>query len=95
MALPHLSSHSTASISRNALIIIAVILSGAALRWMTDIITPLLLAMFLGVMVDGFSRVIHAHLPRLPAWVALSLAILISVLLFLLSACLLYTSRCV
>jgi predicted PurR-regulated permease PerM len=92
MALPHLSSHSTASVSRNALIIIAVVLCGGALRWMTDILTPLLLAIFLAVMVDGFSRVIHAHLPRLPAWLAMTSAILISALLFLLSAVIVATN---
>jgi len=65
-------------IARNALVIIAVILSGAALRWMADIITPLLLAMFLAVMVDAFSRVLRRRMPRVPNGIAILLAITIS-----------------
>jgi len=68
----------TSSIARNALVIIAVILSGAALRWMADIITPLLLATFLAVMVDAFSRVMRRRLPALPPGVTILMAITIS-----------------
>ena len=70
--------------SRTALVIIAVILGGAALRWLGAILTPLLLAMFLAVMVDGFSRVIRERLPSVPPGVAMLAAILISVLGFVL-----------
>ena len=73
--------------SRNALVIIAVILAGMAARWMVDIITPLLLAMFLAVMVDGFSRVIRRRLPRLPSDAATVGAIMFSLALF--AACVL------
>jgi AI-2 transport protein TqsA len=77
------ASHATTSAtSRTALVIIAVILGGAALRWMADILTPLLLAMFLMVMVDGFSRVIRSRLPSVPSGAAMLVAILISVLGF-------------
>ncbi len=68
--------------SRNALVIIAVILVGIAARWMVDIITPLLLAMFLAVMVDSFSRVIRRRLPQAPPAVATIAAILFSLSLF-------------
>jgi uncharacterized membrane protein (DUF4010 family) len=44
-----MSAAPTASTARNAQVIIAVILAGAALRWLADIITPLLLAIFLPV----------------------------------------------
>lgn len=67
------------AISRNALVIITVILAGATLRWMADIITPLLLAMFGAVMVDGFSRVIRRRAPFLPAGGAVIVAIVIAV----------------
>jgi predicted PurR-regulated permease PerM len=66
------------SIGRNAQVIIAVILGGAALRWMAGIITPLLLAVFLAVMVDGFSRVLRRRLPGLPPGGAVLAAIAIS-----------------
>ncbi len=80
--MPAAPPSATSATARNALVIIAVILSGAALRWMADIITPLLLAMFLAVMVDGFSRVIRRRLPAVPAGLAMLAAILISVLGF-------------
>ena len=67
--------------ARNALVVIAVVVTGAALRWMGEIITPLLLAMFLAVMVDGFTRMIRARLPALPASAAMVVAILVSIVL--------------
>jgi predicted PurR-regulated permease PerM len=73
---PH--DHRASSIARNAQVIMAVILAGAALRWMAGIITPLLLAMFLAVMVDGFSRVIRRRLPGLPPGGAVLAAMAIS-----------------
>jgi AI-2 transport protein TqsA len=71
--------------TRNALVVIAVILCGAALRWMADIITPLLLAIFLAIMVDGLSRVIRRRLPGLPSRWAVLAAIAVSS--FVLIAC--------
>lgn len=68
--------------SRNALVIIAVILAGMAAKWMVDIITPLLLAMFLAVMVDGFSRVLRRRIPGLPSGVATIAAVVFALSLF-------------
>lgn len=68
--------------SRNALVVVAVILVGIAARWMVDIITPLLLAMFMAVMVDSFSRVIRRRLPKAPDGLATTAAILFSLALF-------------
>lgn len=68
---------------RTAVVIIAVIAVGAALAWLAPILTPLALAMFLAVMIDGFSRVIRERLPMLPQAAALPAAILISIGLFL------------
>ncbi|MBA3810038.1 MAG: AI-2E family transporter [Caulobacteraceae bacterium] len=70
------------STARNALVVIAVIAAGAALRWMGGIISPLLLAMFLAVMVDSFGRVIRRHAPVLPASASVLAAIVLSVVLF-------------
>jgi AI-2 transport protein TqsA len=75
----------SSSIARNAQVIVAVILGGVALRWLGDILTPLLLAMFLAVMIDGLSRLIRRRLPRLPAGAATAAAILLSTLVFMLS----------
>jgi AI-2 transport protein TqsA len=68
--------------SRNALVIIAVILVGIAARWMVDIITPLLLAIFIAVMVDSFSRVIRRRVPKAPTIVATIAAVAFSLALF-------------
>jgi len=55
----------------------AVILTGASLRWMAGILTPVLLAVFLAVMVDGLSRVIRRKAPVLPQGASLFAAIAI------------------
>ena len=67
--------------ARNALVIIAVIVTGAAFHWMGAIITPLLLAIFLAIMVDGFSRFIRHRLPVLPPRAAMAAAIAVWALL--------------
>ncbi len=79
-------AESTPTIARNALVVMAVILAGAALRWMADIITPLLLAIFLAVMVDAFSRVIQRRIPGLPTGTAVPVAIGLSIVGFILCA---------
>jgi AI-2 transport protein TqsA len=70
------------AITRNALVIVAVILGGAALRWLGDIITPLLLAVFLAVMIDGMARMILRRMPGLPRGTATATAILLATLVF-------------
>ena len=66
--------------------IICVIVVGAALHWMGAIITPLLLAVFLLVMVDGFARVIRRHAPFLPGGAAIGVALSVAAALSVLSA---------
>jgi len=70
------------SVARNALVIVAVIAAGAAIYWLADILTPLALAMFLAVMIDGFARVLRHRLPRLSRSAALPVAVVLSILLF-------------
>jgi predicted PurR-regulated permease PerM len=70
------------STTRNAVVLLAVIASGATLYWMQDILTPLALAVFLAVMVDSFARVLTARVPGFPARAALPAALVISILLF-------------
>jgi AI-2 transport protein TqsA len=70
------------STTRNAVVLLAVIASGAALYWMQDILTPLALAVFLAVMVDSFARVLTARVPGFPTRAALPAAVVISILLF-------------
>jgi AI-2 transport protein TqsA len=70
------------TVSRNALVILAVIAGGGTLYWLAPILTPLALAMFLAVMIDGFARVLQHRLPHVSKRAALPLAIVISLLLF-------------
>ncbi|WP_374469382.1 AI-2E family transporter [Phenylobacterium sp.] len=67
---------------RASLAILAVIAAGAALKWLAGILTPLALAMFLAVMIDGFARVLHHRLPGVSRRAAVPLAVVISILLF-------------
>lgn len=67
---------------RASLVILATIATGAALYWLRGILTPLALAMFLAVMVDGFARVLRARMPWISAKAALPAAIVLMVLLF-------------
>ena len=69
-------------VARNALVILAVIAGGATLYALAPLLTPLALAMFLAVMVDGFARVLKQRLPALPKRAALPLALILSILLF-------------
>jgi AI-2 transport protein TqsA len=68
--------------ARNALMFIAVIAGGAALFLLRSILTPLLLAAFLMVIIDGLSRVLRKRVPALSEAVALGLAILVTVVGF-------------
>jgi predicted PurR-regulated permease PerM len=70
---------------RNALVTIAVVVTGAAVYWLSSILTPLALALFLMIMIDSFARVLRRRL-RFPPIAAMPLAILISVVLFCLAA---------
>jgi AI-2 transport protein TqsA len=68
-------------VMRNAILLVAVILTVGALLWGAAILTPLVLALFLMVMVDGFSRLL-ARTPFLPDWAALPVALLLTALGF-------------
>ncbi|HEY8573511.1 AI-2E family transporter [Phenylobacterium sp.] len=76
---PITANHS--AVTRNAVVILAAIATGAALYWLAPILTPLALAMFLAVMIDGFARVLEHRLP-ITRRVATPLAVALSVLLF-------------
>ncbi|MGZ6012504.1 MAG: AI-2E family transporter, partial [Caulobacteraceae bacterium] len=70
------------SAARNALMIIAVVAVGVALFFLRPILTPLALALFLMVIIDGLSRVLQRRLPALSERGALAVAILVTVASF-------------
>ncbi|MET0294311.1 MAG: AI-2E family transporter, partial [Phenylobacterium sp.] len=71
---------------RTAQSILAVIGVGAVLYWLRDIFTPLALALFMAVLIDGLARLIRKHVPTVTKRAATPVAIIISILLFLVAA---------
>ena len=67
---------SGSALSRNALVILATIAVGATLYWLGAILTPLAVAIFLLIMVDGFARVLSEK-AKLPAIAAMPAALTI------------------
>ena len=76
-----LTSHS----ARAATIIIATVLVGAVVFWLRSILTPLALALFLMVIIDGLARVLERRIPRFPQRAALPLALTLTSLVFVLA----------
>ncbi|HEX7759786.1 MAG TPA: AI-2E family transporter [Caulobacteraceae bacterium] len=72
--------------ARNALVAVAVVTVGAALRWMGGIITPLLLALFLLIMVDGLARALRRRAPVIGPGAAMAAALVLAASLFALAA---------
>jgi AI-2 transport protein TqsA len=68
--------------ARNALVLIAVILTGAAITWLAPILTPLALAVFLMLMIDAMARDLHLRVPFLGPGSALAVAIFLCILAF-------------
>ncbi len=72
----------TSNTMRNALVVIAVILSGAALIWAAPLLTPLALAIFLMLMIDAMARDLHGRVPALGPDASLLAAILTCAVIF-------------
>jgi predicted PurR-regulated permease PerM len=68
--------------ARNAQVVVAVILSGAALYWLAPILTPLALAVFLMLMIDGLARTLRRRLPGLGDDALVGVAIVICIVGF-------------
>ncbi len=69
-------------VARNALVLIAVVVIGAAVWWMRSILTPLVLALFLMVLIDGLARILEHRIPRFPHKAAMPVALIVAVALF-------------
>lgn len=67
---------------RNALVVIAVVVCGATVWWMRGILTPLVLAIFLMMLIDGLARVLEHRIPRFPHKAAMPVALIVSIALF-------------
>ena len=67
---------------RATLVLIAVILTGAALWWLSRILEPFVLAVFLLICIEGLARAIRRHLRVLPGWASLPIAIAVILIIF-------------
>ncbi len=53
----------TSTVGRNAVVAISVVAVGWAVYWLADILTPLAMAIFLMIMIDGVKRFIESRTP--------------------------------
>ena len=74
----------TSAVSRNAVTLIATVAAGAAVYWLRDILTPLAMALFLLIMIDGVKRSVEARTPLNHRWAGIA-ALLLVVLAFFIS----------
>jgi len=72
----------SSAIARNATVILAVFAGFAAIYWLSPILTPLALALFLAVMIDGFARVLENRLPGVSRKISTPLAVVLSAIIF-------------
>lgn len=68
--------------SRNALAIIATVAAGAAVYWLRDILTPLAMAIFLLIMIDGVKRSVAARTPLNDRWAGIAALTLVVLAFF-------------
>lgn len=68
----------TSTVSRNALVMIAVVAGGAAVYWLRDILTPLAMAVFLMIMIDGVKRAIQRRTGLTPRWAGITALIVVT-----------------
>ena len=73
---------SESAVTRNAIVVIAVVIGGAALWWLRGILTPLVMALFLMVLIDGLARMLEHRMTRIPRKAAMPIALILSILLF-------------
>ncbi|MFI4973717.1 MAG: AI-2E family transporter [Caulobacterales bacterium] len=73
---------SSAETARHAQVVMAVIAAGAAMAWLAPILTPMALAMFLMVLIDGLARALRSRLPTLHGGAALVIAVVICCVVF-------------
>jgi AI-2 transport protein TqsA len=72
----------SSSVSRNAVALIATVAAGAALYWLRDILTPLAMAIFLLIMIDGVKRSVEARTPLGHRWAGIAALTLVVLAFF-------------
>ncbi len=69
----------TSAVGRNALVLIAAVATGAALFWLADILTPLAIAIFLLIMIDGIKREVEQRTPLTERWAGIAALLIVVV----------------
>jgi predicted PurR-regulated permease PerM len=64
---------------RNAAVFIAIMIGVFTIKYFAEILTPLVVAVFLLLLVDGFSRFMKAKLPSWPGWVRSTVGVVLIV----------------
>lgn len=75
-------AETTDTVSRNAVVLLATIAVGLVIHWLADILTPLALALFLALLIDGFARFLARRAPGVSPRVSRWLAVILSVAIF-------------
>lgn len=70
------------AVQRAATVLIAVVIGTAALWWLRGILTPLILAVFLAIMVDGLARLLRSRVKGLNERTAVGIAVVGILLVF-------------
>lgn len=64
---------------RTSIIFLAIVAGGAVIQALSDIVVPLVIALFLLMLIDGFDRAMAHRLPALPAWLRSTLGAAVTV----------------
>lgn len=64
---------------RNAGVFLAVAVGGMVVQYLRGIITPLVIAVFLLMLIDGLDRTLEERLPSLPGWLRSTLGVALTV----------------
>ena len=72
----------SSTVSRNAVALIATVAAGAALYWLRDILTPLAMAIFLLIMIDGVKRSVEVRTPLSHRWAGIAALTLVVLAFF-------------
>jgi predicted PurR-regulated permease PerM len=64
---------------RNALLFVAAVAAGFAIQYFRGIITPLVIAVFLLLLIDGFSRTLARRFPNWPDWLRSSMGAVLTI----------------
>lgn len=66
-----------ASLIRNAVLFMAVVMAGFVIKALQEVITPLVVAVFMLLLIDAFSVGLQRRWPKFPEWLGLSLAVVL------------------